>query len=522
MEPTTPILPSGKKIFVIFLVLLSFFACKDDEKPNSKNSTLKVTGIELVSGTIPNARQNASVSWQHIFPTELQLTFKGNGKSYTLKVNPNDFSKSYSLELPSGTYSYEGSTASANTTSPELPITVKGEVQVGNSSTDLMVKGYSTYGLITFSKRNLSSGPTISAATPFPFFEKSGFYYLYHKSEISPKVDLQFTTGKKYRIPVSNTAFSHSQFQFRTTGDTGPDLFVNKDFALNQRTFTLSTEGFPTEIVPYSPLELPQSQKETSGLAWIQGKLFSINDGGNPAEIYELNPSTGVVTRTIKLNGIPNVDWEDLAVSPTHLFVGDFGNNAGNRKNLRILKISISELMSQNQVSAELIEFSFEDQTQFSFTENSHNFDCEAMVFLNGQLHLFSKNWQDLRSKHYTLPASAGKQVARLLGSRDVQGLVCGADVSPDGKHLILIGYENKGVSSRSFVWAFPDFSGNGFASAKGYQFFLGSPLSVGQTEGITFTTGLITKFSGESISVIGTSTPPRLAELDWNGIFTP
>lgn len=53
MEPTIHFLPSGKKLFVIFLVLVLFFACKDDEKPDAKNTTLKVTGIELVSGPFP-------------------------------------------------------------------------------------------------------------------------------------------------------------------------------------------------------------------------------------------------------------------------------------------------------------------------------------------------------------------------------------------------------------------------------------------------------------------------------------
>lgn len=30
--------------------------------------------------------------------------------------------------------------------------------------------------------------------------------------------------------------------------------------------------------------------KESSGLAWLGGKLYSINDSGNLAEYYEINP----------------------------------------------------------------------------------------------------------------------------------------------------------------------------------------------------------------------------------------
>lgn len=505
------------------LLVFIFFSCKEDEKPKESLSKINVTGIELVSGTIPNGRTNASVSWQHHFTTDLQVTFKSNvdGKTYDLKVNPNDFSKTYSLDIPEGTYTYQGTSPGTNPISAELPITVTGEVQVGASTVNLKLKGYSAYGLLTFSKRNVPITPSIPGTTAFPLFEKSGFYYVYHK-ETSLKVDVPLADSKKIRLPVTNSAFSHAQFQFRVTGDTDPDQFINQDFNLNQRTFILSAEGYPTELAPYQPVDLPQSQRETSGLAWIQGKLFSINDGGNAAEIYELNPQTGVLIRTITVEGVSNIDWEDLAVSPTHLYIGDFGNNQGNRKDLRILKVSISDLMNQTKVQPQLIEFTFSDQTQFSFSANSHNFDCEAMVFVNGQLHLFSKNWADSKTKQYTLSVDAGKQIATLLGEMDTQGLITGADVTSDGKNLVLIGYENKGISSRAFVWGIPNFNGSSLSSVKGYPFFIGSPLAVGQTEGITLMGGLETKISGESLSIAGNSTPPRMFELDWNGIFSP
>ncbi|MFC5190206.1 hypothetical protein ACFPIK_00400 [Algoriphagus aquatilis] len=515
--------PHLSPIWTVLLLGIILFSCKENEKPSVPQTKITITGIELISGTVPNGRANASVSWNHLFPSDFQVTFKNtqDGKSYDLRINPNDFSKSYSIELPAGSYSYQGNPSNTNPISSELPITVTGEVQVGASAVNLKLKGYSTYGLLTFSKRNVPTPPLLANGTSSPLVEKSGFYYVYHK-ETSLKVDVPLAGGKKIRLPVTNSAFSHAQFQFRATGDTDPDQFITKHFSLNQRSFTLSPEGFPTELVPYLPVDLPQSQRETSGLAWVQGKLFSINDGGNAAEIYELNPQTGALLRTITVEGVSNIDWEDLAVSQTHVFVGDFGNNLGNRKDLRILKISIADLISQTKVQPQLIEFSFSDQSQFSFTANSHNFDCEAMVFANGKIHLFSKNWTDSKTKHYTLSSDAGKHSAALIGEWDTQGLITGADVTSDGKHLVLIGYENKGISSRAFVWGIPNFNGNTIASSKGYQFFLGSPISLGQTEGITFTGTLETKISGESLSLAGSSTPPRMFELDWNGIFTP
>lgn len=507
-----------------FALLLLILSCKEDEKPNENTARVSITGLELISAEVPDARILASTTWIHPYPTELSLVFKESqtGKSFDLSINPNDFNTPFQIDLPFGNYTYEGKSVVSGTSLEVLPITVKGNIQLSTSSTNLLLQGYSDFGLVTISKRNLSSSPILRGIQPSPLFEKSGFYYAYLKGSGLAKVDLSFSSGKKLRLPVNHLAFNHNQVQFRTLGDSDPDIFLPKDFPLEQRNFILSPQGYPTELVAYSRVDLPSSQRETSGLAWIQGRLFSINDGGNAPEIYELNPQNGTLIRTIQVEGVSNVDWEDLATSPTHLFIGDFGNNNGNRTDLRVLKIPVNLLLNQTSVSPEIIEFTFSDQVQFSNTPNSHNFDCEAMAYVNGKIQLFSKNWQDSRTKHYTLSENPGKQVATLIGDFDVEGLITGADISLDGKSLVLLGYENNGIFSRSFVWTFTSFNGSNLQSGEAFRFFIGSPANLGQTEGIVFMNSPETKISGEAISLSGTSIPPKLVELDLNGIFTP
>lgn len=512
----------SKLFFLGVFVFLQF--CKEDEKPKEDISRMTITGLELATTPTPGGRLQASTTWTHTYPSEIAMVFREiqSGKTHELRINPNEFTTPYSIELPYGSYTYEGKSADSNTGSAFLPITLKGEFQISTPTSSLIAKAFASHGLLTFSKRNLANPPNLTGSTGSTFFEKSGFYYSYVPGSGISKVEMTFTSGKKIRIPVSPLPFTHNQFQFRLAGDSDPDTFLPKDFSINQRNFTLSAQGYPTELISYAQVELPSSQRETSGLAWIQGKLFSINDGGNPAEIYELNPQTGAVNRTIRVEGTSNEDWEDLATSSTHLFIGDFGNNAGNRTNLRILKISIQALLSQNSVHADLIEFSYPDQVQFNPGVNAHNFDCEAIAFANGQLHLFSKNWQDNRTKHYTLPESPGKYVANLVGNVDTQGLITAADISADGKNLVLLGYENSGILSRSFIWTFPSFGGANIGSTEGFRFFLGSPANLGQTEGIVFMNSPETKISGEGISLGGVNVPPKLFELDLHGIFIP
>ena len=84
--------------------------------------------------------------------------------------------------------------------------------------------------------------------------------------------------------------------------------------------------------------DLPQTVKETSGLLVVDGKIITHNDSGDAANLYELDSVTGNLLRTINITNATNVDWEDIALDDTHIYVADIGNNNGNRTDLTIYK----------------------------------------------------------------------------------------------------------------------------------------------------------------------------------------
>lgn len=90
--------------------------------------------------------------------------------------------------------------------------------------------------------------------------------------------------------------------------------------------------------------ELPDQVKETSGLLFFKGKIITHNDSGDSANLYELDSLNGNLLRTINITNATNVDWEDIAEDNTHIYIGDFGNNNGNRTDLKIYKILKSDL----------------------------------------------------------------------------------------------------------------------------------------------------------------------------------
>lgn len=169
------------------------------------------------------------------------------------------------------------------------------------------------------------------------------------------------------------------------------------------------------------------------------GRFWALNDGGNPAVLFGIDPSSGRVKDTIALP-IPNHDWEDLAGDPAgNLYIADIGNNQNNRRNLCIYRFQ------PDSRSLDSIRFAYPDQQAFPpGTEDARNFDCEAMIWYRDSLHLFTKSrFKGLHyTKHYVLPARPGVQKAILLDSLYLaHRVVSGAGLSDDGRTLALTAY---------------------------------------------------------------------------------
>lgn len=186
--------------------------------------------------------------------------------------------------------------------------------------------------------------------------------------------------------------------------------------------------------------ELPDQVKETSGLLFFKGKIITHNDSGDSANLYELDSLNGNLLRTINITNATNVDWEDIAEDNTHIYIGDFGNNNGNRTDLKIYKILKSDFENSNTVTAKIISFAYEDQTDYTTRPNNNNFDAEALIAYNNSLYIFSKNWLNVETRVYKLPTLSGNYTAIKISEANVEGLITGAVTSND--HIILCGYD--------------------------------------------------------------------------------
>jgi len=245
--------------------------------------------------------------------------------------------------------------------------------------------------------------------------------------------------------------------------------------------------------------ELNVKIKETSGLALINDVLLTHNDKGRSNDLMLVNPENGNIVQTITVSNLQNNDWEDLAKNNEFLFVGDMGNNEGERKNLAIHLIPIKDITNKGTTvkSTVSINFYYPEQTVFDVSKK-HNFDCEAILYHNQQIFLFTKNRLDDKTNLYALPAKPGNYAAKLIGSFEVGGRITGADISPDGKKIALVGYNKK---ADCFLWTFDGFAGDNFFKGTAKKYTLGQYAQVGQMEGVAFKDNSSLYISSEEIA---------------------
>ena len=208
---------------------------------------------------------------------------------------------------------------------------------------------------------------------------------------------------------------------------------------------------------------LPEILSEVSGIVATDSLIWMIEDSGNKALIYGLR-SDGEITKTIELNHLNNLDWEDLTRDKEkNLYIGDFGNNNNDRKDLVIYKISTEKSIN----SIEKINFYYPEQIDFPAKKSEKLFDCEAFFLYQNYFYLFTKNRSkgfDGTTLLYKIPAVAGNHPAQLIAkfktcSNYNSCVITGASISPDEKRIVLLSHDR--------LWLFEDFKGDEFLNGK-------------------------------------------------------
>lgn len=183
---------------------------------------------------------------------------------------------------------------------------------------------------------------------------------------------------------------------------------------------------------------------ETSGIDAsyrYRGVYWAVNDSGNAPVLY-----------CLKVTGEPcgawnvaagAVDWEDIAVVPgplgsTNVFIADIGDNEQARNSVTIQGVSEPDpaATTEGTLTPETIALTYPDGPH----------DAEALIVdpRSGSLYVITKSYS---ANAFVFRGSARgpsrqtlEKVAT-LPARGVFGTPTGADLSPDGKRLVVITY---------------------------------------------------------------------------------
>lgn len=231
----------------------------------------------------------------------------------------------------------------------------------------------------------------------------------------------------------------------------------------------------------YKIAVLSDSLRESSGLTNIDRRIFSFNDSGNTSEIFEIKPGSLFIEKTFK-TGLKNIDWEAITNDDKNFYIGEFGNNLGTRKDLKVYQVPFRN-DSIIVDSIKMIPFFYPEQTDFTPKNISNNFDAEAMIFLDGNIHIFTKEWVTNTVSHYMIDKNlAENQPAQKLETFETGFVVTDASFFED--KLYVVGYtKNASVYLTIFE---KDETGNLFFNKPAKKYSLGRAFNIGQIEGIT------------------------------------
>jgi len=178
---------------------------------------------------------------------------------------------------------------------------------------------------------------------------------------------------------------------------------------------------------------------ESSGIckSHTDTTFWTHNDGNYP-EIFEITQHGKLLQS--KPFQLEMTDFEEITKdSDGNIYLGDFGNNFSNRKNLAIHRYNAG----QDAIDRSIF-FSYPDQNDFSFSYKNGIFDCEAFFYFNDYLYLFSKNRNKEKPvRIYQLPTLSGRYEALIIDSARLKSPITGADISPSKEFFVLLTYKH-------------------------------------------------------------------------------
>lgn len=187
---------------------------------------------------------------------------------------------------------------------------------------------------------------------------------------------------------------------------------------------------------------------ESSGLAWRDGHLLTVNDSGGKAVVYVVDPKTGEVSATWRFSDRKPRDVEALAAtSDGVVWVGDIGDNSMRRRTITLYRFDAPNVTQDATVTATRWELTYPDGAEDAEALMIHPETGRILIatkgLLGGTLYATADGFTDA-----VTPPDTPTELTE-LGM--IPAMITDGVFSPAGTVLLLRSYSNL------YTYSYPD-----------------------------------------------------------------
>lgn len=200
--------------------------------------------------------------------------------------------------------------------------------------------------------------------------------------------------------------------------------------------------------------------------------FWTHNDSGDGPFLYAFD-RRGRRRGTWRVTGAKAADWEDVAAGPgpqpgrSYLYVGDIGDNGKDRKRIIVYRVAEPAITGADVGSDRSAPQPTEaaEAIHLQYPGGKHDAEALAVHPVTGDLYVITKTMNPTSAASvYKLAAPFSsstvqtlEKVGEVRAPSLLPGAITGADISPDGRKIILCDYFH------AYEWSLPESSNNGF-----------------------------------------------------------
>ncbi len=194
---------------------------------------------------------------------------------------------------------------------------------------------------------------------------------------------------------------------------------------------------------------------ESSGLAASKcqaGVLWTHNDSGDDAYIFAID-TQGKDLGTWKVPNAENLDWEDIAATKAldgkcFIYIGETGDNKRSRAERTVYRVAepaVSESQKSSRKNPQMAANA--DVLKYTYPEGSHDAESLAVHPKSGDIYVLTKRLSGPAGIYRIKPNFNTGAIVKADKIGDIavpaipNGLLTGADISPDGRSVIICDY---------------------------------------------------------------------------------